>query len=314
VSPPAAGAREAPLTVDVLVVAYHSDELLPQCLEEVARFVPDESRILVVDNSPDDPSAAEAVGRIAGAELVPQPLNRGFAAAVNAGIGSGSGELVMLVNPDVVSIVGEFRSIECLFADEDVGAVAPRITNERGDLERCRRNPQRRDLYLIDLGGPAGFVARLLHWSNDPLRRWAHDEVRAVDQANGALLVLRRSALLDVGGLDERFFMYWEEADWLTRAHAKGWRLLFTPEVTAVHLSKRSSTRVEVDHRLLVLESAYKYSTKHFGSAMTLSLRLTWLAADLLKLLRSLGRSESERSRLVARLRLHLGLERRSFG
>ena len=97
----------------------------------------------------------------------------------------------------------------------------------------------------------------------------------------------------------------------MTRAHAKGWRLLFTPEVTAVHLSKRSSTSVEIDHRLLVLESAYKYSTKHFGSAMTLSLRLTWLAADLLKLLRSLGRSGSERSRLLARLRLHLGLERR---
>ena len=87
--------------LDVLVVAYHSGAVLGKSLRALSAFVPDGTRILVLDNSPDDPSAAAAVAATPGAELLPQAGNVGFAVAVNDGLRHGTGELVLLLNPDI---------------------------------------------------------------------------------------------------------------------------------------------------------------------------------------------------------------------
>jgi GT2 family glycosyltransferase len=136
---------------------------------------------------------------------------------------------------------------------------------------------------------------------------WDHSDVRAVDIATGALLFLRRAAIADVGMLDERFFMYWEESDWLARASALHWRLLFTPEVRGVHAGRQSSAVEGTTHSLLFLESSYRYVRKHFGLGSTVMLRLTWIAADSLRLLRGGSKSEAYRHEVKQRLRVHLG-------
>ena len=102
----------------------------------------------------------------------------------------------------------------------------------------------------------------------------------------GACLFLRRAALADVGPFDERFFVYYEETDWLIRAKRRGWRTVFLPTVEAVHASAGSSPDARSPHVLLLLESQHRYARKHFGPATAALLRTTLLGIDTARLAR----------------------------
>jgi GT2 family glycosyltransferase len=308
----AAAAVRAPGTsaLDVLIVAFHSGAILERCLAGIATFVPAGSRIVVIDNSPSDASAAEAVARTEAAELLSEPNNLGFAAAVNDGLRRTDAPLVLLVNPDVIALEGSFETIEQIFSDKpDAGAVAVRLSNEDGVLEHCRWRPRPLDFFDSAVG-LARYLPPALSARRGPMLDWDHAELRAVDNATGALLVLRRAAIEEVGDLDERFFMYWEETDWLMRARARGWRLYFTPEIRGLHAGRGSSAVDPETHSLLFLESGYRYVRKHFGLATALLLRLAWTVADGARLLRSRGRPSAYRQAVRERLALHLGLRR----
>jgi N-acetylglucosaminyl-diphospho-decaprenol L-rhamnosyltransferase len=301
---------ESSPSLDVLIVAFHTGALLDACLAVLSGFIPAGSRIIVIDNSPEDPSAARAVARTSSAELLSQKGNVGFAAAVNDGLRKSGAEIVLLANPDVVAIEGSFESIERLFEDvPDAGAVSVRLTNTEGALEHCRRRPRRLDFFDAATRVRRFLPARLAG-PGVPMVEWDHSDVRAVDNATGALLFLRRAAIADVGMLDERFFMYWEESDWLARARARDWRLLFTPEVSGVHAGRQSSAVEATTHSLLFLESSYRYVRKHFGLGTTVILRLMWVAADSLRLLRGGSKAEAYRHEVKERLLLHLGASR----
>jgi N-acetylglucosaminyl-diphospho-decaprenol L-rhamnosyltransferase len=305
-----AAASGAAAQLDVVIVAYHSGEMLERCLAMLTTFLPSRSRIIIVDNSPDDPSASTAVARTPETELLREPRNVGFAAAVNHALRESAAPLVLLVNPDIVSIEGSFAAIEELFARRrDAGAVAVRLTNEDGVLEHCRRGPRRVDFFDAPVGARR-FLPRSVAEPRSPMLEWDHEEVRDVENATGAFLFLRRAALEDVGQLDERFFMYWEETDWFTRARARGWRLVFTPAVRAVHAGRKGADVESHAHSLLFLESGNAYVRKHFGLTTALLLRLSWILADSARLVRGMTRSEAYRREIRERLAFHLGTRR----
>jgi GT2 family glycosyltransferase len=143
------------------------------------------------------------------------------------------------------------------------------------------------------------------------MHEWDHSEERVVELATGALLFIRRAAFEDVGPLDEQFFMYWEETDWLERARAKGWQLVYTPAVGAVHAVRGSSGSSDTSHSALLLESTYKYTRKHFGRSTALALRTAWILADLARLAAGVIRPSRDRREAIDRLRFHLGLAAR---
>lgn len=301
-------ARTPRPSVDVVVVAYHSGDLLEHCLETVRRFVPPATRLTVVDNSPDDASAARAVASIPGAELIREPRNVGFAAAVNDAVAAGTGDYVMLVNPDVAEIDGSFSAIEEVFTRvEMAGAVAVHLRKAGGTLEHCRRFPRPGDFFAMAVGTEIA-RARLRRSPEPAMLEWDHENERDVESASGAFLFLRRRALDDVGLLDERFFMYFEETDWLLRARVRGWRLIFTPRVRAVHHGRSSSRGTNATHPVLFLESVYRFTKKWFGGPAALLLRFVWMFADLARLTIGLTKPESYRRAVRDRLKVHLGL------
>ena len=120
------------------------------------------------------------------------------------------------------------------------------------------------DLISEDLA----LAARFPNWRRPRRYRmldWDHREARPVDAARGACLFMRRAAFGDVGLFDERFFLYYEETDWLIRAKRRGWRTVFLPTVEVVHAGAGSSPDVRSPHDLLLLESQHRYARKHFG-------------------------------------------------
>jgi GT2 family glycosyltransferase len=293
--------------LDVIVVNFHSARLIARTIEIVREFAGAGARLIMVDNSPRDGAAESVRAADPDALVVANPVNRGYAAAVNQGVAVADADLLLLLNPDIGCISGSYVDVLNVFREPCVGAVVPRLLNSDGTLQpSCIRAPRPFDLISEDLA----FAARFPNWQQPRRYRmldWDHGETRPVDAARGACLFIRRAAIADVGLFDEFFFLYYEETDWLIRAKQHGWRTVLLPAVEAVHTSAGSSPDVRSRNDLLLLESGHRYARKHFGPATTALLRTTQLGIDTARLARHAlsGRREA-RAMAADRIRVHL--------
>ncbi len=206
--------------IDVVVVAFGAPDLLRACLERLGGAYP----VTVVDNSSD--AAVRGVARCHGAKYVDPGTNLGFAAGVNRGLAERERPSadVLLLNPDA-SITPEAvcHLARILHGSDDLACVAPVQVDAEGRAARVAwpfPTPVRAWVEALGLGG--------LGWPGRP--------GRAGGFLIGSVLLVRAAALEQVGGFDERFFLYAEEADWQQRARRLGWRVQLRPEVTATHV------------------------------------------------------------------------------
>ena len=160
-----------------MVVNFHSAALIGRTIEIVHEFAGAGTRLIVVDNSPGD-GAANIVRRAApDATVIENPVNHGYAAAVNQAFMDGDGEFVLLINPDVQELSGSYADVLEAFRDPLVGAVAVRLVNTDGTLQpNCICAPRPFDLISEDVAFAERFpnwrrprLYRMLDW--DPRRR-----------------------------------------------------------------------------------------------------------------------------------------------
>ena len=292
---------------DAIVVNFHSTRLIEKTVAIVREFAGSGTRLILVDNSPGDGAGEIVRSADPEATVIENSVNRGYAAAVNQGLMVADADLILLINPDVGRISGSYADVLDAFHHPRVGAVVVRLLNTDGTLEpNCIRAPRPFDLISEDLA----LAARFPSWGRPRRYRmldWDYREPRPVDAARGACLFIRRAALADVGLFDERFFLYYEETDWLIRAKRRGWRTIFLPTVAAIHAGAGSSPDLRSPHELLLLESQHRYARKHFGPATTALLRTTQLGIDGARLVRHAldGRAEA-RAAAADRIRVHL--------
>jgi teichuronic acid biosynthesis glycosyltransferase TuaH len=225
--------------VSVVIVSFNTRDMLRRCLRDVfAQDVP--VQVLVVDNASTDGSQNAVREEFPDVELVELPENVGFAGANNAAFDLCRGRYVLLLNSDAFLAPGSL--LELVAAAErhpEAGAVGPRLLNVDGSLQRSAWPfPSARRLLL-----EAFAVHRILRRTRllEDLGTWEHDEERPVDFLIGACLLLRREALGAMGGFDETFWLYGEEADLQRRLTNRGWRVVFTPRAVATHVGGASS-------------------------------------------------------------------------
>lgn len=244
--------------VDVVVVSFESRQRLREAVAPLARLP--WARVVVVDNASRDGSLGSVGGlpidRVALAE------NGGFARGCNVGWRRGDAPYVLLLNPDARIEAGSLSLlVRVLDADRRAGAVGPRIVSRSGSLEHSqRRFPCVRTTYARAL-----FLHRLFpraSWSDDLIRdEQAYARVESPDWLSGACLLVRRSALEQLGGLDEGFFLYSEDIDLCRRLRSAGWQIRFEPEAVSRHEGGASAPRAQL---LPVLAaSRIRYATKH---------------------------------------------------
>ena len=296
------------MRVDVVVVNYRSAALIGRAIAVARELAGADAGVIVVDNSPGD-GAAEAVHAAApAAAIIRNARNRGYAAAVNQAVAASAAEVLLLINPDVQEVAGSMADVATAFADPRVAAVVPRLVNPDGTLQpSCIRAPRPFDMISEDVA----LTQRFPGWRRPRRYRmldWDHADARPVDAATGACLFLRRSALADVGPFDERFFVYYEETDWLIRAKRRGWRTVFLPAVRATHVSAGSSPGARARPSLLLLESQHRYARKHFGLVTAALLRTTLTGIDTARLARHARGCGERRAEALDRIRVHLTL------
>jgi GT2 family glycosyltransferase len=250
----------ATATVDAVVVAYNSSDTLRACVEPLTRL-PYVATTVVDNASPDDSAATISDLPI---EIVRSPRNGGFAFGCNLGMSRGMSEFVLLLNPDARLDQRSLElMVEALRADGRLGAVGPRTLDDDGTLVWSqRRFPRLRSTYARAL-----FLQRAApraNWSDEVIRdQAAYDRSGSPDWLSGACLLLRRSAVETIGGLDERFFLYSEETDLFLRLRAAGWQARYEPMAVAHHVGGVSAPRHTT--KRIWAESRVRYARKHHG-------------------------------------------------
>jgi len=247
-------------SVDAVVVTYNSAETIRACVVSLLR---DRSTaVWVVDNCSSDGT----VGSIEGLPVIPLPQseNRGFASGCNIGARHGRAPYVLLLNPDaVISAGGVAALVDVLDRDDEVGLCAPKILEADGSLEHSQRHfPRLRTTFA-----QAFFAHRVLPnapWADELVRSpAAYTEAGSPDWVSGACMLIRRSVLEELGGLDEGFFLYGEDIDLCRRVRQAGWDIRFVPTATVTHLGGASGSRPRL--RPLLVASRIRYLEKHAG-------------------------------------------------
>ena len=265
--------------VSVVVVSWNVRDLLQRCLTSVEAARADGLSIetIVVDNASHDGSAALVADDFPDALLIANTDNRGFSRGCNQGITAAGGRTVLLLNPDAALGTGSLRAmLDRLDQRPDLGAVGPQLRNEDGTVQSSRRRfPTLPTLFLMST-----FIEYKFPGLSPFQQLYANDrpdtDEQDVDWLVGACLLLRRATLQQVGGLDEQFFMYFEEMDWFRRAADAGWQTAYVPAAVAVHTGGRSSAQNLPLRHIRFNASRLRYARKHFGAAAATALR-AWL-------------------------------------
>jgi GT2 family glycosyltransferase len=240
----------------VLVVAYRSDDHLPDCLRAL-----DASTVLVVDNGASE--STRAIVAQSGARYLAAPGNIGFAAAVNLGLShawNGQGD-VLLLNPDARIDATDVQVLQDAMHAPGThrAAVGPRLAGFDGAPQRASwPMPSPAQVWFDAVG-----LSRL--WRG---RRFVV----------GAVLLLNGAALAALGGLDERYFLYAEEADWQLRAQRAGWTVAVVDDVLARHAGA-ASTSDSVLREQLFHRSAEQFGRRWYGRFGWLVIRAGSLVA-----------------------------------
>ncbi len=247
-----------------VVVNYNAGRHLAECVRSLRA---DDSAgpvdVVVVDNGSTDDSLAP-IERQQLARVVHAPGNVGYARGANLGIAATRASVVAVLNPDVVVERGAGRAmLAALQRDSRLGAVGPRIVDAHGV-----HYPSARE--VPSLATSAAHAVFSMPWPHNPwTRRYRQEHLdpdapRRADWLSGAAVWLRRDALDDVGGWDERFFMFLEDVDLCTRLRAHGWFVAYEPAAQVMHIEgvsrRRHPVRTIVDHH----RAAYRFARLHW--------------------------------------------------
>jgi GT2 family glycosyltransferase/glycosyltransferase involved in cell wall biosynthesis len=233
---------------DIIIVNYKSRDLLIRCLNSIYQFDPCLFRVFIQDNSPTD-ELRSLPDRFINLSITSNRRNLGYSKAFNRALFQCSAPYTICLNPDT-TIKGEFFRTIYQYMEEnpDVGVLGPKILNKDGTIQgSARAFPN----LLTALFGRSSLLSNL--FPNNPLTRanvlnfYLYGNLpKEVDWVSGACAVVRRKAIEDVGLLDERFFLYWEDADWCIRMRQKGWRVVYFPTAEVMHVVGGSSEKNKV--------------------------------------------------------------------
>jgi len=221
--------------VSVVVVTFNALPWVEQCLDSVAG-----REVIVVDNGSTDGTVAFVRERYPDVRVIEQD-NRGMGGGNNTGMRAADGRYFFLLNSDAW-VVDDAVDRLVRFADghPDAAVVGPKLLNTDGTLQRSVRG----EPSLWRLATEYLYIRKLAPHSRllNPLYAgdFRHDAVREADWLFGPALLVRREAADAVGLFDERFFMFSEEVDWMTRFRRAGWKVLFFPDAEVVHVGGAS--------------------------------------------------------------------------
>ena len=274
-----------------MIVNYHAYAELDGCLGSLQRFLSDHVEVILVDNAGDTAEARRVSSAFAWVHWIHVETNPGFAAGVNRAAAAARGRYFLLLNPDCLVDADVARILSSwMDGHPTVGASGPLVRESDGSVQ-----PSARQFPDVTTGfaGRTTWLSRL--W---PENRWTRRNLVTtagdagpieVDWVTGACMMVRRDAFEAIGGMDEQFFLYWEDADLCFRLKQAGWLTVYNPAVAVTHLTGRSSDKSPQRSLRAFHESAYRYFRKHGGWVARGASPLVFMVLQLRLLLKLAG-------------------------
>ncbi|WP_414040318.1 glycosyltransferase family 2 protein [Acidithiobacillus sp. M4-SHS-6] len=269
------------MNVSVVIINYNGTAYIAKCVDSCMVEGFKESEIIVVDNGSIDDSVARVHDLYPDLQVVANSCNAGFARAVNQGIRASSQDYVLILNNDARLLPGAIEALEkCASANPDAALIGARLVDQN-------LRPQNvvapfpnvwRDLlprFLQKCFLPRGQIGRMADVQ----------EPMSVPTLIGAALMLRRSALPQLGLMDEDFFFYLEETEWCHRAHALGLDVVFCPQAMVMHELGGTANRYRAAARVEFHRSRLLYARKVEGKLPWAILSLSLYVSSTLNML-----------------------------
>lgn len=236
------------------------------------------AEVVIVDNHSPANKLTRKLRKMSGVSVFRNGRNTGFAKAVNRGSRLSRGEWVLLLNPDVT--VPEGFLDEVLDAAQRWPAIDPRAgvigfqLRHRDGTRQASSGP-----FPTLLSTVSGLV---LPRSRRKCRHQPLTERKAVPWVTGGCLLVRRDCFQQIGGLDENFFLYYEDVDFCQRARAAGWSVWYEPSLRVTHHFPLHARKVPAPLRLVTRHALLTYSRKHWpGWQSRLLSGLVWIEATV---------------------------------
>jgi GT2 family glycosyltransferase len=285
------------MNVSVVIVSYNTCRILDECIASIRQETACAHEIIVVDNASRDNSCLLIRDKYPEVTLIENSENVGFAKANNQGFAIAKGKYFFMLNSDTVILDG---AIDKLFGfmetNPDVGICGPRNIGRDGKLQNnCDHFPSFWNTFCY-YSGLSGVFQKSSLFNRCWMRYWDYGELRDVDRMSGCSLLISSGLYRELSGLDENFFMYFEETDFCFRTQQKGQRITYLPDATIIHYGGESSKGNTAD----VVKSGtvwsyfyvsqYYYFRKNYGWFSMLAIRTLDLAYGMYLLFRSILR------------------------
>ncbi|MDB9525373.1 glycosyltransferase family 2 protein [Oscillatoria sp. CS-180] len=243
--------------VSIIIVNYNGCHVIVDCLHSIFAYIESPNiEVIVVDNASQDGSPELIADKFPQVKLLRQTQNWGFGTANNIGVRHAAGDSLFLLNSDTVLTDNILPAlIAKLESAPDIGMVGPRLINQDGSFQLSIAHE-------IGLWGEFKTLQQVRQYRNPrnrPALAQQYGSDRYVDIIVGAAMLMRRSLFETVGGFDEAFFMYFEESDLCQRVRELGYQLLYTPEVSLVHLGGYSVAQAATK-----MAETYRHSQRYY--------------------------------------------------
>ena len=252
----------------VVTVTYSPGPHLERFLSSLSLATDLPVTVVMADNGSTDGAPESAAQRFPGTRLLRTGENLGYGRAVNRGVASlesSTSDFIVVANPDVVWGPGSIDALlEAMTRWPTAGAVGPLIRDPDGSVY-----PSARHLPSLIRGGMHAVVGPV--WKNNPWTKAYRQErqepsERAVGWLSGSCLLMRRTAFEQIGGFDERYFMYMEDVDLGDRLARAGWLNVYVPDAEILHDKGHSTGRDPARNLAAHHRSTYLYlSDRHAG-------------------------------------------------
>lgn len=265
------------MDLSVVIVNWNVKALLRACLQSLlnSNLSGLSLEIIIVDCASSDGSVQMVRQAFPQVRLVASLENLGYAKGNNSGAALAQGCYLFILNPDTVVQPDTLAQlVNYMETHPQVGAVGPQLLWPDDMIQSSRRGfPTLGTLFwestLLGQWFPNNRHIRYYHLLDRPA-----GTPQQVDWVVGAALFIRREAWLEVGPIDETFFMYFEETDWCRRCADAGWQVHYLPQAKVIHYEGKSSEQVIAARTLRFQRSKLRYAHKYFGATWAFVLRL----------------------------------------
>ena len=273
------------MKLSVIIVSYNVKYFLEQCLcslEKAAEGI--EHEVIIVDNASDDDSTHYITSRFPDVKWIANKENLGFSRANNIAFEHVCGEYVLMLNPDTIVTRDSIAStVAFMDGNPEAGAVGVKMLNKDGNFAL----ESRRGIVTpwVSICKAAGFCKRYPKsklFGHYYMSYLPEDEACSIEMVSGAFMMLRRSKLQEIGFLDEKFFMYWEDSDLSFRILKSGAKNYYLPH-PILHYKGESSIKSKLKYRYWLYFSLQRFFRKHNFFYYILSYLPLKLTVGLLK-------------------------------